>query len=406
MDPYAIRISNLSKRYLLGTEKSDSLYYTLANLFRRKKQSNHRAFYALNDVSLDIRKGEVLGVIGPNGAGKSTLLKLISGITYPTAGRIEYQGRLLSLLEVGTGFHPDLTGKDNIYLNGALLGMRKAEIKSSFDQIVDFSGVEDFINTPVKYYSSGMYVRLAFAVAAHLRGEILIIDEILAVGDLEFQKKCLGRIEEVGKSGRTILFVSHNISAIRHLCTQCVVIDKGQKVFQGGVQESIAHYLDTQLNISGSKLADRTDRSGNQQIRCTDISVYNRADQACQIVEAGASVTIRLQYQSQQPTVRNVIVRLEFRDQYGQYAFVCNNRLSQGIFKNIPTKGTLSCTLPKLPLNKGLYYIDLILRVDGEDSDVVSNAYSLQVTDGYFYQTGLLPIANRGLLVDHQWRIE
>jgi len=249
----AIRIQNLSKQYQMGAREKtyDTFREAVTSIFtsplQRLQRLSGRAgdneiFWALKDVSFDVQPGEVVGIIGRNGAGKSTLLKILSQITEPTSGRIEINGRVASLLEVGTGFHPELTGRENIFLNGAILGMSRAEIKRKFDEIVDFAGVEKFLDTPVKRYSSGMTVRLAFAVAAHLDPEILIIDEVLAVGDAEFQKKCLGKMHDVALGGRTVLFVSHNLSAVRTLCSVAVVLNEGQVIFKGDVDRGLSHY--------------------------------------------------------------------------------------------------------------------------------------------------------------------
>jgi homopolymeric O-antigen transport system ATP-binding protein len=253
MSDVAIRIDGLGKKYRIRHQQGDR-YVALRDvlsdraraLFRRKRQYRRPAledFWALKDVSFEVKRGEVTGVIGRNGAGKSTLLKVISRITEPTVGRIELTGRVASMLEVGTGFHPELTGRANIFLNGAILGMRHAEIKRRFDEIVAFSEVENFLDTPVKRFSSGMYVRLAFAVAAHLHTEILIVDEVLAVGDAEFQRKCLGRMSEVAQGGRTVLFVSHNMAAIRRLTQRCIVLDQGQLKLDAPPKEAIEYYL-------------------------------------------------------------------------------------------------------------------------------------------------------------------
>ncbi len=244
-----ISIENMSKVYRIShqTEHADTLRDSLASFLRRKsrqsKASEIESFYALKDISLKVNAGEVLGIIGRNGAGKSTLLKILSRITEPTTGRITLNGRVASLLEVGTGFHPELTGRENIFLNGSILGMSHAEIKKKFDVIVDFSGVEKFLDTPVKRYSSGMYVRLAFAVAAHLEPEILIIDEVLAVGDIEFQNKCLGKMREVSSSGRTVIFVSHQLNSIRQLCDSCCLLKQGEVTATGKPAEVIQQYL-------------------------------------------------------------------------------------------------------------------------------------------------------------------
>lgn len=247
MSDIAVRVENLGKEYRIGHQKAGDLRSSFQNKIasllgvgRLTKES----FWALKNVSFEIKKGQAVGIIGRNGAGKSTLLKLLSRITDPSTGRFEIDGRASSLLEVGTGFHPELTGRENIYLNGTILGMRRSEIKSKFEEIVDFSGVQKFIDTPVKHYSSGMKVRLAFSVAAHLEPEILIVDEVLAVGDAEFQKKCLGKMDEVSKNfGRTILFVSHNMSALKSLCTKGIFIKDGMVHFDGGISDAIDQYF-------------------------------------------------------------------------------------------------------------------------------------------------------------------
>lgn len=250
---YAISINNLSKRYTISHKPSYS-YNTLSEVLMgkvralgdrsgAKEQNTSEDFWALKDVNFEIKEGERLGIIGRNGAGKSTLLKILSRITEPTSGRIVINGRVASLLEVGTGFHPELSGRENIFLNGSILGMSKHEIKNKFDEIVDFSGVEKFLDTPVKRYSSGMYVRLAFAVAAHLEPEILIVDEVLAVGDTEFQKKCIGKMQDVSGSGRTILFVSHNMQAVQKLCNKAILLNKGTVIRYDDVDQVIPLYI-------------------------------------------------------------------------------------------------------------------------------------------------------------------
>jgi lipopolysaccharide transport system ATP-binding protein len=255
MSDYAIKVEGLGKKYLLRHQAAGRRYVALrdvlaekaAALFRRPPpadggQPSLEEFWALKDVSFEVKSGAAVGIIGRNGAGKSTLLKLLSRITEPTTGRIRLRGRVASLLEVGTGFHPELTGRENIYLNGAILGMNRLEIKKKFDEIVDFAEVEKFLDTPVKRYSSGMYMRLAFAVAAHLEPEILIVDEVLAVGDMEFQKKCLGKMEDVSKGGRTVLFVSHNMDAILRMCSQAILLKQGSVAIQGPAREVVGHY--------------------------------------------------------------------------------------------------------------------------------------------------------------------
>lgn len=284
-----IQIENLWKEYRLGvighgtltrdlqswwarvTGKEDPNGKIATLLCGQERQIDGDHFWALRDINLEIKQGEILGIIGKNGAGKSTLLKILSRVTAPSKGKINVRGRIASLLEVGTGFHPELTGRENVYLNGAILGMSKMEVKTKFDEILSFAGIEAFIDTPVKRYSSGMYVRLAFAVAAHLEPEILIIDEVLAVGDADFQKKCLGKMNEVSNEGRTILFVSHNLEAVRKLCTKCLLLKQGTTNFIGETDVCVDHYLDKiESNIQVIK-KDRNNLSDDNQF----VSIYN-----------------------------------------------------------------------------------------------------------------------------------
>ena len=255
MSDIAIRVTGLSKRYRIGLQKVRyrTLRESISEKFSRiarKEKTKKSFFWALKDIDFEVKKGESLGIIGRNGAGKSTLLKILSRITKPTKGRAVLDGRVGSLLEVGTGFHPELTGRENIYLNGAILGMRRTEIERKFDEIVAFSEIEQFLDTPVKRYSSGMYVRLAFAVAAHLEPEILMVDEVLAVGDAEFQKKCLGKMGDVAKTGRTVLFVSHNMTAIKSLCSKALLLKSGMIEKEGFTSEVVDEYLEKDLKLS------------------------------------------------------------------------------------------------------------------------------------------------------------
>jgi lipopolysaccharide transport system ATP-binding protein len=265
-------------------------------------------FWALQDISFEVQQGEVLGIIGRNGAGKSTLLKILSRVTTPTKGVVKLKGRVASLLEVGTGFHQELTGRENVYLNGAILGMTKAEVRSKFDEIVEFSGLERFIDTPVKRYSSGMYVRLAFAVAAHLEPEILFVDEVLAVGDVEFQKKCLGKMEDIAKGGRTILFVSHNMAAIRNLCQRTILIDKGKLLMDCATNQVVAHYLDQNL-VEGA-VASRADieqrmegriRKGNPFLRLREIALLDEAGLPRQLFHSDENIIASITFECLQP---------------------------------------------------------------------------------------------------------
>ena len=284
MTDTAIRVENLGKRYQLGprgygASKSGSFRESMSRLFSRHATPSHSEsnptpntqhpiptdFWALNDINFEIKRGEAVGIIGRNGAGKSTLLKILSRITEPTRGRFEIFGRVSSLLEVGTGFHPELTGRENVYLNGTILGMKRREVKAKFDEIVAFSGVEKFIDTPVKHYSSGMQVRLAFAVAAHLEPEILIIDEVLAVGDAEFQKKCLGKMEDVTGEGRTVLFVSHNMNAVKQLCNSVILLNQGIVTWRGIADEGVKRYLELATS-SGESLLQASWKRTNSSV--------------------------------------------------------------------------------------------------------------------------------------------
>jgi lipopolysaccharide transport system ATP-binding protein len=272
----AIKIEGLSKLYKIGQAKSGSLREAFTRKFAitKKDQQEANHYWALKDVSFQIKSGEAVGIIGKNGAGKSTLLKILSRITEPTKGRIEINGRVASLLEVGTGFHPELSGRENIYLNGTILGMTRREIKAKFDEIVNFSGVEKFIDTPVKHYSSGMYVRLAFAVAAHLDPEILIIDEVLAVGDAEFQKKCLGKMSEVTGQGRTVIFVSHQMDAVLRLCQHAVLLDKGRVICNDVTDKVVNLYLATNHKATSVKQWSKNEAPGNHIVRLLEVKVH------------------------------------------------------------------------------------------------------------------------------------
>ncbi len=318
MGDIAIRIDDLGKRYRLGSGIQGAFRYkslrdTLADAaaapFRRARslfgqddgqsRRNGEYIWALKDVSLEVKKGEVIGVIGRNGAGKSTLLKILSRITEPTEGEVDLYGRVGSLLEVGTGFHPELTGRENVFLNGAILGMRKAEIERKFDEIVAFAEVERFIDTPVKRYSSGMYVRLAFAVAAHLEPEILLVDEVLSVGDLAFQKKCLGKMHDVAGEGRTVLFVSHNMQAVRNLCARSILLSHGQLIYDGATGETQQFYRDLlrQQEVDAeTDIRNPLNRRGSGAARFTSIEVLAVSGERSHSFRMGDTIRFRLSY--------------------------------------------------------------------------------------------------------------
>jgi len=302
-----IKIQDLGKRYRIGATRVPygSLRETLANaaqaplrLFRNKSGNEKLTFWALKNVTFEIQPGEVVGIIGRNGAGKSTLLKLISRITEPTAGRIELFGRLASLLEVGTGFHPELTGRENIYLNGAILGMTRKEISKKFDDIVAFAEVEKFIDTPVKHFSSGMYLRLAFAVAAHLEPEILLVDEVLAVGDGRFQRKCLDKMQEIGKQGRTVLFVSHHMPAITRLCPRAILLDSGTLLHDGPATEVVSSYLSSGLGTTAVRTwPDLASAPGNEIARLRAVRVLTRDGVISEAMDIRRPVGIEMEFE-------------------------------------------------------------------------------------------------------------
>src|SRR5438445_706678 len=286
MSDVAIRVDGLGKQYQIGGDRKpyktirESITDMVLDPLRRLRAglsadavNGEKAFWALKDVSFQVKNGEAVGIIGRNGAGKSTLLKILSRITEPTEGEVEIAGRVGSLLEVGTGFHPELTGRENIYLNGAILGMTRPHIKRKFDKIVEFAGLNSFLDTPVKRYSSGMYVRLAFAVAAHLEPDILLVDEVLAVGDVAFQKKCLGKMGEVAGEGRTVLFVSHNMAVMQTLCRRGIVLDQGRVQFDGTIRDAVSLYLRNLERVMTNDLRDRTDRSGWQEVKLAQVQI-------------------------------------------------------------------------------------------------------------------------------------
>jgi lipopolysaccharide transport system ATP-binding protein len=364
MSDIAIRVNSLSKLYHIGVNKSGSLRDALSQRWHQLKGKkidvSSEEFWALQDVSFDINQGEAVGIIGKNGAGKSTLLKILSRITKPTTGRIEMNGRVASLLEVGTGFHPDLSGRENIFLNGTILGMKRSEIKSKFDQIVDFSEVEKFIDTPVKHYSSGMYVRLAFAVAAHLEPEILIIDEVLAVGDAEFQKKCLGKMGEVTGEGRTVIFVSHNMQAVQSLCTKAILLQKGQVINQGPSSTVINNYLSKiEKNKLFQRWNDMVHAPGNEKVRIKSIEILTQLDNVFSPIDVRTPLTIKFEFWNLLDQT-NINLSLHLNSLTGECIFNIGTPvvdLSKGLVVS-------ECHIPGNFLNDGVYSISMMIIKD------------------------------------------
>jgi len=388
-----IQVKNLSKKYKIG-KKTGDLRQTIRNILSFSYKEP-KEIWALKDISFEVNQGEVFGIIGPNGSGKSTLLKILSKITYPTTGKAILNGRVSSLLEVGTGFHPELTGRENIYLNGSILGMKRVEIKEKFDEIVDFSGVEKFIDTPVKHYSSGMYVRLAFSVAAHLEPEILLVDEVLSVGDMAFRQKSMGKMNEVAQSGRTVVFVSHNLNAVENLCDRGLYINSGEIKEIGNINNVINRYL----NIINTNIIQQKTIQNNEYIEYIDLSIMNSNQN---IVQSGKQVVFKIKYEFKK-TIVDAIFRLEIKNNSHQTMFVCNNILTGNLFINLKGSGKIFCSIPKLNLNNGNYYIDLYIEDKNKIIFQYNNFLQFQVAPGNFYKTNRMPGNDRLFLIDHNW---
>jgi len=416
MSDIAIRVEKLSKQFKIGVGKvqHDTLRDQIAGGIRsiirsRRSPSGIRTetFSALTDVSFEVKKGEVVGIIGRNGAGKSTLLKILSRITDPTSGFADIHGRVASLLEVGTGFHPELSGRENIYLNGAILGMKRVEIARKFDDIVDFAEVGQFIDTPVKHYSSGMYVRLAFAVAAHLEPEILLIDEVLAVGDTAFQKKCLGKMGDVARDGRTILFVSHNMAAVAGLCSGAHMLAQGRRVCSGNTSDVITAYLSSFQLSSRATLLDRRDRKGNGKLTFTDVEFLSETGTPVEVIQSGQDVVFSVGYKSPETNLRNVEVSVELFAQSGQCMIIMNSEMVGVTLDLIPSTGRFNCRIERFPLSPGQYHLTLFCRINGSIADWVQHAALVIVEGGDFYGTGRLPPSSHGgFLVSQDWNVE
>ena len=417
-----IKVENLSKHYRLGLIGGKTLHDDLNRWWARvrkqpdpllkigqedRQNGNGEYIWALRDINFEVQQGEIVGIIGRNGAGKSTLLKILSRITAPTSGQVKVKGRIASLLEVGTGFHPELTGRENIYLNGAILGMKKAEIDRKFDEIVAFAEVEKFIDTPVKRYSSGMYVRLAFAVAAHLEPEILVVDEVLAVGDGAFQKKCLGKMGEVAKEGRTVLFVSHNMAAIQGLCSKCLLFNSGQLASEGASQDIVEQYLTNGLFDTPTLLEKRKDRQGSGEIRFLEVSIRSAKGQAIDLAVSGQDIDIVVSYSSREDRpIRRLDIHITFYTTLGQFMFNCSSAGSAHSFEVVPSRAQMVCHIPELPLAPGRYVFNLYSTIGGAIADWIQQAGYLNVIEGDYFGTGQLRTHKEGFLVKNRWSVK
>ena len=420
-DAFSVRVESLSKRYRIGErdERSESLvqslgrtvtspvrnFRSLRRLHRFGQTHDSNILWALRDVSFELQPGDVLGVIGGNGAGKSTLLKLLSRITDPTDGRAFLRGRVASLLEVGTGFHGDLTGRENIFLNGSLLGMRRREILSRFDEIVEFSGVQQFVDTPVKRYSSGMYVRLAFSVAAHVDPDILIADEVLAVGDAEFQQKCLGKMREAAGGGRTVIFVSHNQTSVTNLCTRAIWLDQGSVRREGDVAEVTSSYLSAMAARSGGDLSSRTSRGGNGALRFTRAELFDAKGNPAHALVAGEPATLVIDYSGADDLV-DVTIDMSIDSSFGSRVSTLTSRSRNAELLRLPREGTITCRLGPLPLNGGNYSWTLMAKVDGLIADWISSVMPFAVDATSFYPDREHPPLQSGpLLLDYSFDV-
>lgn len=416
MSNLVLQVENLSKCYQIAHQSNapnfllrDVIASSVKSLFNRNApKRSTEDFLALDNVSFSLQAGDRLGVIGRNGAGKSTLLKLLSRITEPTQGRIEMIGRVTSLLEVGTGFHPELTGRENVYLNGAILGMSRSEIARKFDQIVDFAEVERFLDTPVKRYSSGMYVRLAFAVAAHLEPEILIVDEVLAVGDTQFQQKCLNKMEEVGKEGRTVLFVSHNMQTISALCNQAIVLEAGQVAFHGEVQAAIDVYLENSYQLmSRIPLLERRDRTGSGRVKVSSFRVLDAQGQAVEILQSGVDYEFEFGYVNYSgQALESVIVSFAVSDDKGQTILLLRTSFTDSNVVLNANSGVVRCRLNQLPLANGTYRLPIFFSYrESEVLDYLQDAVSIVVEGGDFFGTGSAGLPQKcKILTKAEWR--
>jgi lipopolysaccharide transport system ATP-binding protein len=426
MSDIVIKIDSISKQYRLGEVSTGNLSHDInrwwhnirgkEDPYMKVGEENDRAVkgkadyvWALRDISFDLKRGDVLGIIGRNGAGKSTLLKILSRTTVPTTGVMKVKGRLASLLEVGTGFHPELSGRENIFLNGAILGMQKNEIKRKLPEIVEFSGVERYLDTPVKRYSSGMYVRLAFAVAAHLETEVLIVDEVLAVGDAEFQKKCLGRMKDVSrKDGRTVLFVSHNMPAIENLCKTGIVLNNGRVHSISDASSAIRSYLElNQRNSLDTDLGKRVDRQGNGSFKFVDVLILDGTTrEEIVTISSGQDIIFRLVY-SKSPglILSNLVIALGVNDMLDNRILHVNNELIDFSFVDLnDNHDHIDILINHMPLSEGNYNITLFASINNEITDWIQNAYYFNVEGGDFYRTGKSIPSNGGyFLIDYKF---
>ncbi len=391
MEPI-IDIQNITKAFKRGEYiEYGSLRDTLTGLFSQRGKRSINTFNALDEVSFSIYPGEALGIVGKNGSGKSTLLKILSRITPPTKGKAILRGRSASLLEVGTGFHSELTGRENVFFNGSLMGLTKGDIQKNFDSIIDFSGVEKFIDTPLKRYSSGMYVRLAFAVAAHLDPEILMVDEVLAVGDFEFQKKCIKKMDDVRKDGRTVIFVSHQMEMIEKLCTRGIILSEGKLKMNGTIEEVVNGYIE--MNESSIKNPDFSSiRTPTSDLYMTKATLLNNEGEPSNILKSAESCTIRVHYECHSENIQYFSFWADILNQkYTPMLQFFSGKMKEHVIPVDKTRGYFDINVDKLPLIPGSYNIEFYIHHRGVHMDRISRGLIFEVVYSDYYGSGLLP---------------
>ncbi|MDH7911526.1 ABC transporter ATP-binding protein [Winogradskyella sp. SYSU M77433] len=421
MNKPIIKIENLGKQYRLGAVGTGTLshdinrwwykvrgkedpYLKVGDVNDRTSKGGSDYVWALKDINFEVQPGEILGIIGKNGAGKSTLLKLLSRVTAPSTGKITCHGRIASLLEVGTGFHPELTGRENIYLNGAILGMTKKEIADKFDEIVDFAGCAKYIDTPVKRYSSGMYVRLAFAVAAHLEPDILVVDEVLAVGDAEFQKKAIGKMKEVSEGqGRTVLFVSHNLGTIQALCTKTLILQNGGLIFNGETSKALEIYT---KSSKGTEFSSEK-RKGSQNVIIENLEIKKLSNsKVSNDFRSGEGITIEYSIKANDLDYLNKPIQLgaQIFNSNGTFLTAFNNQ-TKGVDLILDKQNqSFKCVVDRMPFMNGRHYINVGLIVDGVLNDYIEEAISFDVIAADFFDSGYSKLEKRaGVYIDHNW---
>lgn len=410
-----LRAENISKQYRLGVVGTGTIshdlnrwwyrvrgkedpYLKLGEVNDRTKKADSDYVWAIKDINFEVERGEVLGIIGKNGAGKSTLLKILSKVTSPTTGVIKSRGRIASLLEVGTGFNPELTGRENIYLNGAILGMTKKEITSKLDEIIEFSGCERYIDTPTKRYSSGMTVRLGFAVAAFLEPEILVVDEVLAVGDAEFQKKAIGKMQSISKNeGRTVLFVSHNMAAVKSLCTKGIVLEHGKVVFNSDAESAVNYYLENAYKTAIVPVIEREDRKGNRKLQVNDIYVETKEGIRVGELHSGEEYFISFDYtKSKEIDPRKLTIVVQFKNENDELVTTIATDELGTVFSEIAELGKIQIHIPKLQFREGNYSLTymisekLAFNTPHEVVDYLADAFVMPVIRGDYWKSGIL----------------